>query len=84
MDPNLVWAIQVRSRNQKCNTVLQIMRVFMPVCIAEDDELSQYGPTLPSLWEEYRCCHIEEGDSVNVDVATPSAIVAVALTYLKS
>jgi hypothetical protein len=50
----------------------------------DDDEQNQLGPTLPSLWEEYRCCHIEEGDNVNVDVATPSAIVAVALTYLKS
>jgi hypothetical protein len=52
--------------------------------VEEDDPYNQYGQTLPSLWEEFRCCHIEEGDNVNVDVTTPSAIVAVALTYLKS
>lgn len=45
---------------------------------------NQADQALPSVWEEYRCCHIEEGDNVNVDVTTPSAIIAVALTYLRS
>lgn len=45
---------------------------------------NQYDQSLPSLWEEYRCCHIEEGENVNVDVTSPSAIIAVALIYLRS
>lgn len=53
--------------------------------VGDDEEMyNQYGQSMPSLWEEYRCCHIEEGDNVNVDVTTPSAIIAVALTYLRS
>jgi len=50
----------------------------------EDIGFNHLGQSIPSLWEEYRCCHIEEGDNVNVDVTTPSAIIAVSLIYLKS
>ncbi|CAG7822626.1 unnamed protein product [Allacma fusca] len=50
----------------------------------EEEVMNQYGQSLPSLWEEYRCCHIEEGDNVNVDVTSPAAIIAVSLIYLRS